>query len=60
MLRRRVLLEQGSDEDGALAALQSFCTCADFDVDFLYLAALVRAHDALRIICASGHHGGSS
>jgi hypothetical protein len=38
-----VLLEQGGDEEAALAALHSFTTCADFDVDFLYLAALVRA-----------------
>ncbi len=42
-LKLKVLLELGPDEEGALAALQSFCSCADFDVDFLYLAALVRA-----------------
>jgi hypothetical protein len=38
-----VLLEQGVDEEGALAALHGFTACADFDIDFLYLAALVRA-----------------
>jgi hypothetical protein len=44
LLVRRVLLEQGDDEEGALAALHGFADCADFDIDFLYLAALVRAH----------------
>ena len=38
----RIQLEQGVDDDAALVALQSFSQCADFDIDFLYLAALVR------------------
>ena len=38
----RVQLEQGLDDEGALAALQSFTQCTDFEIDFLYLAALVR------------------
>ena len=36
----RVHLEQGMDDEGALAALHTFTQCADFDIDFLYLAAL--------------------
>jgi hypothetical protein len=28
------------DDEGALAALHTFTQCADFDIDFLYLAAL--------------------
>ena len=33
-------LEQGLDDEGALSALHTFTQCADFDIDFLYLAAL--------------------
>ena len=40
--KRRVCLERGVEEESALAALRSFTRCPDFDVDFLYLAALVR------------------
>lgn len=38
----RIQLEQGTDDEGALAALQALTQCVDFDIDFLYLAALVR------------------
>ena len=52
MLRaRRVHLEQGVDDEGALAALHTFTQCADFDVDFLYLAALVRDARLLPRLC---------
>ena len=35
------------DDEDSMAALHSFTQCADFDVDFLYLAALVRTRTCL-------------
>lgn len=48
-LMLKVTLEKSGDDEDALAALGGFTACADFDVDFLLLAALeAQSKQALR------------